>query len=136
MTPSEAPRPFSLSRATASDVLGALKASPSDAKAERRDPTLFLAWRRRRGRSVSAAIVWVRRFSRDADIGLDPRQAALGEAPEHGILKLCGLVFDCDGLVTSWHANPIRPTRPMPQRRPTCPIPIYTGFGVCVLSQI
>src|SRR5215204_4197261 len=36
----------------------------------------------------------------EADIGLDPRQAALGEAPEHGILKLCGLVFDCDVLVT------------------------------------
>ena len=36
----------------------------------------------------------------EADIGFDPRQAALGEAPEHGILKLCGLVFDCDVLVT------------------------------------
>src|SRR5829696_1839251 len=36
----------------------------------------------------------------EADIGLDPRQTALGKAPEHGVLKLCGLVFDCDVLVT------------------------------------
>ena len=36
----------------------------------------------------------------EADIGLYPRQTALGEAPEHGVLKLCGLVFDCDVLIT------------------------------------
>ena len=36
----------------------------------------------------------------EADIGLDARQAAFGEAPQHGVFELCGLVLDCDVLVT------------------------------------
>ena len=36
----------------------------------------------------------------EADISLDARQAAFGETPQHGVFELCGLVLDCDVLVT------------------------------------
>src|SRR3954469_16728882 len=35
----------------------------------------------------------------ESDIGLDPRQAALGEAPQHGVFELGGLVLDSNVLV-------------------------------------
>ena len=38
-------------------------------------------------------------FVEEMDIGLEPRQATLAEAPQHGILKMGGLVLDCDMLV-------------------------------------
>jgi hypothetical protein len=83
-------------------------------------PTLFLAWRRRRGRSVSAAIVSVRRFSRDADI----KRAS----PEHGVLKLCGLVFDCDGLVKELARQPDQAHEADAPAPTHTSDPIYTGF--------
>src|SRR3954452_8282337 len=35
----------------------------------------------------------------ESDTGLDPRQAALGEAPQHGVFELGGLVLDGNVLV-------------------------------------
>src|SRR4051794_25285647 len=47
----------------------------------------------------------------EADIGLDPRQAALGQAPEHGVLKLCGLVSIATCSSQSWRRTAVSKAR-------------------------